>query len=117
MAPHLVQNLLVQIEAHKLTNETLTARLEEDKVKMQHLEHMLTSKERDLIKQTQLVNKKDVEIGMLKEALARRGLEEPGEAALGGRQDRSVEGGMDEVEKGKKRALPEDEADENAGAR
>lgn len=117
MAPHLVQNLLAQIEAHKLTNETLTEKLEEEKVKVRHLEHMLTSKERDLLKQKELVDKRDVEMGMLKGALARRSLEEQREAALGGRY-LSDEGRMDEVGKGgKKRALPEDGADENPGAR
>lgn len=84
---------------------------------MQHLEHMLTSKEWDLLKQKELVDKRDVEIGMLKGALARRSLEEQGEASLGGRY-LSDKGRMDEVGKeGKKRALPEDGADENSGAR
>lgn len=118
MTPHPFQNLLAQMEAHKLTNETLTERLEEEKVKVQHLEHMLTSKEHDLLKQKELVDKRDVEIGMLKEALARRGLEEPGEAALRGRHEVGDEGGMDEVDgKGRRHAPPEDEADENPVAR
>ena len=118
MALYSAQNLLAQIEAHKLANETLTERLEEEKVKVQHLEHMLTSKERDLVKQTELVDKRDVEIRMLKEALVRRGLEEPVEAAPGGRRERGGEDRMNEVGKeGEKRALPEDGAAELHDAR
>lgn len=61
-----IKNLLAEIDAHKLTSEALMGRLEEEKVKVQHLEHMLTSKERDLLKQKEIANKSDLEIRMLK---------------------------------------------------
>lgn len=60
------------------------------------------------------MDKRDVQIGMLKEAIARRGLAEPEELALGGKYEGGDEGWMDG--KRKKRAFSEAETDENSGA-